>query len=69
MYCNNMLKALEDIPLKQNAIKIFNDNLRKQEANITEAGEKEVTQELRKNFDELVANPADSSNYPQIRMI
>jgi len=67
VYCNNMLKALEDIPLKQNAIKIFNDNLRKQEANITEVGEKEVTQELRKNFDELVANPADSSNYPQIR--
>jgi PAS domain S-box-containing protein len=67
VYCNNMLKALEDIPLKQNAIKAFGDNLIKQEANITEAGEKEVTQELQKNFDELRANPADSSNYPEIR--
>jgi len=67
VYCNNMLKALEDIPLKQSAIKTFEDNLAKQEANITEAGEGEATQELRKNFGELLANPADSSNYPQIR--
>src|SRR5437867_8598515 len=67
VYCNNMLKALEDIPLKQNAIKTFDNNLKKQEANITEPGEKEVTQELRKNFDELKGDPADSLNYPQIR--
>ena len=67
VYCNNMLKALEDIPLKQSAINFFQDNLRKQEANITEAGEREATQDLHKNFGELLANPADSSNYPQIR--
>ncbi|HXL55937.1 MAG TPA: hypothetical protein VN958_06760 [Chitinophagaceae bacterium] len=67
VYCNNMLKALEDIPLKQNAIKTFDNNLKKQEANITEPGEKEVTQELRKNFEELKGDPADSLNYPQIR--
>ncbi len=34
---------------------IFEDNLVKQEANITEIGEKEATQEIRKNFNELKA--------------
>ena len=67
VYCNNMLKALEDIPLKPDAVKEFEKNLRLQEANITEPGEKEATQDLRKNFTELIASPADPSNYPQLR--
>lgn len=67
VYCNDMLKALEDIPAKKEAIKIFDNNLKKQEANITEPGEKESTQQLRKDFIELVANTADSTNYPQLR--
>jgi PAS domain S-box-containing protein len=67
VYCNNMLKALEDIPAKPGATKLFENNLLKQEANITEPGEGEATHELRKNFTELLANPADSSNYPQLR--
>jgi PAS domain S-box-containing protein len=67
VYANNMLKAMEEIPAKKDAIKIFEKNLEKQEANITEPGEKESTEELRKNFTELLANPADSSNYQQIR--
>jgi methyl-accepting chemotaxis protein len=67
VYANNMLKALEDIPAKKNAFKIFDDNLKKQEANITEPGEKESTEELRKNFTELLLNPGDSTNYPQLR--
>ncbi len=67
VYSNNMLKALEEIPKRQEAIKIFDDNLKKQEANITEPGELEATGELRINFNELLAAPADSSNYPQIR--
>ncbi len=67
VYCNNMLKALEDIPAKPGAEKIFDTNLKMQEANITEPGEKEATEELRKNFTELVSNPADPTNYPQLR--
>src|SRR5690242_182619 len=67
VYSNNMLRALEDIPQKADAFKTFDENLRKQEANITEPGEKEATQDLRKNFNELLANPKDSSNYPQLR--
>jgi PAS domain S-box-containing protein len=67
VYSNNMLKALDKVKLQKDAISIFEENLLKQEANITEVGEKEATQELRKNFNELKANPADSTNYPEIR--
>ncbi len=67
VYCNNMLKALEDIQIKKDATQIFEENLKKQESNITEVGEKEATLELRKNFNELKINPNDPSNYPEIR--
>jgi len=67
LYSNNMLKALEDIPLKKDAIDVFEKNLAKQEANITETGEKEITQELRKNLGELLNDPQDSGNYVQLR--
>ena len=68
VYSNNMLKALEKISSSEKAKKDFEDNLKKQEANITEPGELEATREVRTNFTELLAAPADSSNYPQIRM-
>jgi signal transduction histidine kinase len=67
VYCNNMLKALEEIPVNPGAIKTFDANLKLQEANITEPGEKEATEELRKNFTELMATPLDPANYPQLR--
>ena len=65
-YSNNMLKALEDIPIRKEAAGNFETNLKKQESNITETGEKEATQEVRKNLSELFKNPADSTNYIQI---
>ncbi len=67
VYSNNMLKALDNIKIQKDAIRIFEENLRQQEKNITEIGEKEVTNELRQNFNELKTDPNDSSNYPQIR--
>lgn len=67
VYSNNMMKALEEIPTKKDAFRLFEDNLKKQEGNITEPGEKESTEKLRKNFTELQAVPSDSSNYPQLR--
>ena len=67
-YCNNMLKALEFVNDKKDAFSNFEENLKKQEANITEQGEKEQTEEIRKNFEELKTNPKDSSNYPEIRL-
>ncbi len=67
VFCNNMLRALESIPIRKDAIQLFEDNLKKQESNITEVGEKEATQELRRNFNELKQDQSDSSNYPEIR--
>jgi PAS domain S-box-containing protein len=67
MFCGNMLKELDQLPQNTQAYKAFEDNLNKQENNITEQGEKEATAELRKNFNELKADPFDSSKYPQIR--
>src|SRR5580700_1683883 len=67
VYCNGMMKALENIKIKKDAVTQFRENLEKQENNITEVGEKEVTEQLSKDFGELLADPHDSSNYPQIR--
>lgn len=66
VYCNAMLEALESMPAKEAILK-FEDNLSRQEKNITEAGEREVTATLRQRFDELVANPNDPRKFPQIR--
>jgi len=67
VYSNNMLSALENIKTRKDAIQNFSDNLKKQQNNITEIGEKEATDELTKNFNELLANPDDPSNYGEIR--
>jgi PAS domain S-box-containing protein len=68
VYCNNMLNALENFKIRKDAVEQFRDNLSKQQNNITENGEKEATDELTKNFRELLADPSDSSNYPEIRL-
>ncbi len=67
VYGNNMLQALEDLRTDKNALDVFRDNLKKQQNNITEVGEKEATDGLTKNFNELLADPSDSSNYSDIR--
>jgi len=67
IYCNNMLTALETVSTRKDAMVKFEENLKNQEVNITEPGEKEQTEEIRKNFEELKADPKDSSNYTEIR--
>jgi signal transduction histidine kinase len=67
VYSNNMLKALDKVKIEKDAIPFFEENLVKQENNITEIGEREATGELRRNFNELKSNPYDSTNYPEIR--
>ena len=52
LYSNNMLKALDKMNISKDASDYFEQNLKKQEANITEPGEKETTEEIRKNFAE-----------------
>jgi signal transduction histidine kinase len=67
VYCNRMLQSLEDLRTSKDALDVFRDNLKKQQGNITEVGEKEATDELTKNFNELLMDPADPSNYTDIR--
>jgi PAS domain S-box-containing protein len=67
MYCNRMLQSLEDLRTDRNALGNFKDNLKRQQGNITEVGEKEATDDLTKNFNEMLADPEDSSNYIDIR--
>jgi PAS domain S-box-containing protein len=67
LYCNRMLQALEDIRTQKDAMDIFKDNLKRQQANITEVGEKEATDDLTRNFNEMLLDPKDSSNYIDIR--
>jgi predicted PurR-regulated permease PerM len=38
VYSNNMLKALDNIKIQKDALQIFEENLSKQEKNITEIG-------------------------------
>src|SRR6201991_822185 len=67
VYCNRMLQSLEDLQTDKNAMATFEVNLKKQQANITEVGEKEATDDLTRNYNELLTNPSDSSNYSDIR--
>ena len=67
IYCNRMLSALETIHTEKDALGTFRENLKKQQANITEVGEKEATDELVKNFGEMLVEPSDTSNYTDIR--
>jgi len=67
VYNNNMLKALEELPQNKKALSDFESNLKKQETNITEPGENEATNDVRKHFDEIKSNPENHENYVQIR--
>ncbi len=64
-YCRNMLINLED---KTDSLhKPFIDNLYKQQHNITEKGEKEITDQLSNSFAEWLSNQQDSAMLPFIR--
>jgi nitrogen fixation/metabolism regulation signal transduction histidine kinase len=67
VYGNKMLQSLEDIRTSKDAVELFRENLKKQQGNVTEVGEKEATDDLTRNFNELLASPADSAIYPDIR--
>ena len=66
-FCNNMLRSLENLPGDSAALHTFERNLVHQEGNITEPGELEATRAVRRNFEEMLADPADTSNYKDIR--
>ena len=67
-YSRNMLLSLDEINgNEEKAIIIFETNITKQIANITEAGEDKATYNLQKNFDFLKENRTDETLKSQIR--
>jgi len=66
-YANNMMRALESISSGKDSVMVLEDNLKKQEGNITEEGELAATDELRQAFGQLKKMPANPSNYSKIR--
>ena len=66
-YSRNMLIALDEDFSNPVAINKFAENLFKQQKNITEIGEKELTENLAADFEKLKLNPKDSLQYSIIR--
>ena len=69
VFNNSMLRAIDKMPADKQAFIDFELNLKKQERNITETGEKQATEQLRRIFDQLKLTPSDSSSYNQVRQI
>jgi two-component system, NtrC family, sensor histidine kinase KinB len=66
-YARKMLVALDQIPVTDSAIQFFQENLTKQQNNITESGEQELTAQLRADFEKLKSNSQDSVIYVRLR--
>lgn len=60
-YARNMLLSLEDIGTDATALIAFNRNLREQQQNVTEPGEKETTRRIADHFGELKTNPREQT--------
>ncbi|QJD80783.1 ATP-binding protein [Spirosoma rhododendri] len=65
-YVSSMQKALAN-RADPDALTTFERNLKKQETNITEAGEQTPTDALRREFDRLKARPTDSMLVPRVQ--
>lgn len=66
-YSRNMLMALDELTIDEGAIRKIEENLNKQQANITEIGEREATQQLRQHFVQLKVNNFDKTTHLLIR--
>ena len=66
-YSRNMILALDDLHQNPAAFKKFEDNLQKQQANVTEIGEKEATELLTEHFFKVNREPKDSNFQSLIR--
>ncbi|MBC7384495.1 MAG: HAMP domain-containing protein [Bacteroidia bacterium] len=60
-YTRNMLIALDEVETNKNALNKFESNLAKQNYNITEIGEKELTEKLAQDFEKLKVYRKDES--------
>lgn len=66
-YSRNMILALDEMTTDPAAVTAFDRNLQKQQANVTEQGEREATDKVEKHFMLLKQNPADTTVRPLIR--
>lgn len=67
VYANRMLDVLDAMNADGQAYKVFEENLRKQEVNITESGEAAATRLVRSNFDALKSAPSNEVLKKNIR--
>lgn len=65
-YAKDMLSALEQ-PDSNKALKLFESNLKKQERNITEVGEADLTKNLRTEFEQYTNNQFDNKLKTSLR--
>ncbi len=66
-YSRQMLIALDKVMVSDSALGAFQENLAKQQNNITETGEQQLTAKLSFDFEKLKANRHDSVLYGSIR--
>ncbi|MEO6903770.1 MAG: ATP-binding protein [Bacteroidia bacterium] len=66
-YSRNMLITLDEDLSKTETVQKFSVNLQKQQKNVTEMGEKELTRKVSLDFESLKTDPANSALYIIIR--
>ncbi|MEO8149404.1 MAG: ATP-binding protein [Bacteroidia bacterium] len=66
-YSRQMLLALDEDMTTDVSIKKFSNNLRRQQNNITEVGERELTERLANDYEKLKLNPNQELLYVSIR--
>ncbi|MFI5151168.1 MAG: ATP-binding protein [Bacteroidia bacterium] len=66
-YAREMMVALDKNITEKASVDRFTDNLLKQENNITEVGEKELTDRLAEDFEKVKAMPRDGQLYISVR--
>lgn len=66
-YGQNMLRSLDETGASKTGLNEFELNLSKQENNLSEVGEAEMTQNLRQHFNQFKITPKDSTTIKKIR--
>jgi NtrC-family two-component system sensor histidine kinase KinB len=66
-YSREMIMALDEDISSKESFERFTENLQKQKQNITEIGEKELTNKLSEDFEKIKANSKDGLLYKAIR--
>ena len=66
-YSRNMLKSLDDIGTEKDALSSFEENLKRQQENVTEIGEQEFTDNLSSHFSEFKKSNLDPGFSKKIR--